>query len=156
MSNILGKIFGTGAKEVVNSVGSVLDNLITTKAEKEAAKLEIEKEINRHFEALQSNATKELELELGDKANARGMQAEALKQSDLFSKRFVYYFTTFWSLFSAGYLIGTTFVEIPEKNSHVVDTTLGFLLGTAIALMFSFFYGTSLKENQRSENKIVK
>lgn len=154
--NIFTKLFSGGAKDVVDSVGGVIDNLITSKEEKEAAKLAIQQEINRHFEAIQANAAKELELQLQDKANARGMQVEALKQNDLFSKRFVYYFTAFWSLFSALYLGGTTFLDIPEKNSHVVDTTLGFLLGTAIALMFSYFYGTSLKENQRVENKILK
>lgn len=154
--NIFTKLFSGSAKEVVDSVGGVIDNLITSKEEKEAAKLAIQQEINRHFESIQANAAKELELQLQDKANARGMQVEALKQNDLFSKRFVYYFTAFWSLFSALYLIGTTFMEIPERNSHVVDTTLGFLLGTAIALMFSYFYGTSLKENQRGENKVLK
>lgn len=154
MSGILSKIFGGGAKEVIEGVGNVVDKFVTTKEEKEVLKIELQKEINRHVEALQANANKELETYLADTANARGMQVEALKQTDLFSKRFVYYFTTFWSLFSAGYLIGTTFWEIPENNSHVVDTVLGFLLGTAIALMFSYFYGTSLKENLRSENKV--
>lgn len=154
--NIFTKLFSGGADKIIDSVGGVLDNLTTSKEEKEAAKLAIQQEINRHFESIQANATKELELQLGDKANARGMQVEALKQTDLFSKRFVYYFTAFWSLFSAGYLAGTTFINIPEKNSHVVDTTLGFLLGTAIALMFSYFYGTSLKENLRGENKVIK
>lgn len=154
--NFLKNLFSGGTKELVDSVGGVLDNLITSKEEKEAAKSAVLAEVNRHLEAMQTNATKELELQFQDKANARGMQVEALKQNDLFSKRFVYYFTAFWSLFSALYLCGTTFLDIPEKNSHVVDTTLGFLLGTAIALMFSYFYGTSLKENQRGENKVIK
>jgi len=95
--NIFTKLFSGGAKEIVDSVGGVIDNLTTSKEEKEAAKLAMQQEINRHFESIQANATKELELELQDKANARGMQVEALKQTDLFSKRFVYYFTAIFA-----------------------------------------------------------
>lgn len=83
-------------------------------------------------------------LEIDDRKDARSMQEEALKQQDSFSKRFIYYFSIFWSWFSAAYLAGITFVEIPKENIRVVDTVLGFILGTAIAAMFSFFYGSSI------------
>lgn len=94
---------------------------------------------------LHSEYEKELyALEIDDRKDARSMQEEALKQQDPFSKRFIYYFSIFWSWFSAAYLAGITFVEIPKENIRVVDTVLGFILGTAIAAMFSFFYGSSI------------
>ncbi len=40
--NIWGKIFSTGAKELVGTVGKVIDDLTTSKEEKEAAKLAFE------------------------------------------------------------------------------------------------------------------
>jgi uncharacterized membrane protein YjjP (DUF1212 family) len=80
---------------------------------------------------------------LSDKANARAMQVEALKQGDHLSKRFVYYFATFWSITSALYIAFITFGSIPEANVRFADTILGFILGTIIATIVQFFFGSS-------------
>ena len=84
-----------------------------------------------------------------DRANARAMQAEALKQNDLFSRRFVYYFATFWSVCSALYIAFITFGEIPEANVRFADTILGFLLGTIVATIVQFFFGSSDSSKQK-------
>lgn len=85
----------------------------------------------------------ESKLEIEDRANARAMQVAALNQSDVFSKRFVYYFAMGWSFFTMAYLIGITFFAIPESSVRFADTVLGFLLGTIIATMIAYFYGSS-------------
>jgi hypothetical protein len=84
-----------------------------------------------------------LEIILNDRASAREMQGNALKQDDLFSKRFVYYFATFWSLSAIVYIACITFLEIPEDNVRFADTVLGFVLGTVVATIVQFFYGSS-------------
>jgi hypothetical protein len=78
-----------------------------------------------------------------DKASAREMQGEALKQSDVFSKRFVYVFAIVWSLFAGAYIVAITFMDIPPENVRFADTILGFVLGTIIANIVNFFYGSS-------------
>lgn len=78
-----------------------------------------------------------------DTTDARKLQAAALAQDDLFSKRFVYYFAAAWSLFAMGYLVLITVTQIPEANQRFADTTLGFLLGTIIATIIVYFYGSS-------------
>lgn len=88
---------------------------------------------------------------LEDTANARGMQTAALGQSDVFSKRFLYYFSIAWSLFAGLYIFFITFAEIPESNVRFADTILGFLLGSVIAVMFQFFYGSSRSSHQKDE-----
>lgn len=80
---------------------------------------------------------------LADVADARDMQKEALKQDDVFSKRFIYYFAIGWSFFSALYIGCITFLAIPETNVRFADTILGFLLGTIMAGMFAYFFGSS-------------
>jgi hypothetical protein len=84
-----------------------------------------------------------------DRANARSMQAAALGQSDLLSKRFVYYFATFWSIAAALYIAFITFGEIPEANVRFADTILGFLLGTIVATIVQFFFGSSDSSKQK-------
>lgn len=83
------------------------------------------------------------EIAANDKNSARVMQGEALKQDDLFAKRFIYFFTIFWSIASAAYIGFITFGTIPQENIRFADTILGFILGTAVAGMFSFFYGST-------------
>ncbi len=93
----------------------------------------------------------ELELILADVRDARAMQMAALQQDDKFSKRFVYYFITAWSLFSMTYMIGTTFLEIPEANMRLADTFQGFILGTAISGMFAFLLGSTQRSRQKDD-----
>lgn len=87
-----------------------------------------------------------LELErlaYGDTANAREMQKVALAQEDLFSKRFVYYFASFWSVMSSLYIGWITFGTIPEANIRFADTCLGFILGTLVASIVTYFFGST-------------
>ena len=84
-------------------------------------------------------------------ADARYMQVEALKQDDLFSKRFVYYLASFWSLVSASYIGAVTFIPTPIGNERVIDTVLGFLLGTIVATIINFFLGSSSGSAAKNE-----
>jgi ABC-type phosphate/phosphonate transport system permease subunit len=100
------------------------------------------------------NAAREHEKELiamvfADRANARNMQVEALKQNDTFAKRFIYYFATFWSISAALYIAFITFGDIPEANVRFADTILGFLLGTIVATIVQFFFGSSDSSKQK-------
>ena len=85
----------------------------------------------------------ELQAYMADTKDARNMQIQALKSDDPFVRRFIYYFAIFWSLASAAYIGFITFGEIPEKNVRFADTILGFVLGTLIATIVQFFYGSS-------------
>jgi hypothetical protein len=99
-----------------------------------------------------------LQMVYADKANARAMQVAALQQDDKFSKRFVYYFATFWSVTAALYIAFITFGDIPEANIRFADTILGFILGTIIATIVQFFFGSSLtsKEKDSALDALVK
>jgi hypothetical protein len=88
---------------------------------------------------------------LSDVNSARNMQVEALRQDDKFSKRFVYIFAAVWSLFACAYIGAITFYPIPEPNVRFADTILGFLLGTVVATILNFFFGSSMGSKQKSE-----
>lgn len=88
---------------------------------------------------------------LGDKEDARSMQKESLKQTDIFSKRFVYYYAIVTTLFSFIYIGLITFATIPENNMHFVSTVLGFMLGTMISAIVNFFYGSSQGSKDKSK-----
>ena len=127
----------------------ILDKVIPdpiAKAEAQQKLLELQQNGELKLEEFD---VKREELAVDDRDSARKMQEEVLKQDDLVAKRFIYRFTTFWSIASATYIAFITFVPIPEDNIRFADTILGFILGTAIASMFSYFYGsTSSSKNK--------
>ena len=141
-----------------NGLGIVADAVTKKGKEFVEEKLGIELTPDPSPEAVENwkRAVMEHEKELiamayGDVANARNMQVEALRQDDLFSKRFIYVFATFWSLFAAGYIAFITFGTIPEDNQRFADTILGFLLGTVVATILQFFFGSSMGSKEKDK-----
>ncbi len=57
----------------------------------------------------------------------------------------------FWSIMAAGYLVGVTFFEIPEDNHRAVDTVLGFVLGTIVATVMNFYFGSSQGSSDKTD-----
>lgn len=84
-------------------------------------------------------------------SSARLMQVAALQQEDVFSKHFVYYLATFWSVCAASYVAFITFATIPDNNVRFADTILGFILGTVIASIMNFFFGSSKSSRDKTE-----
>jgi hypothetical protein len=78
-----------------------------------------------------------------DRVNARAMQVSIAtsKESTKLAKNFIYYLASFWSLVSTVYLFMITFVHI--ENVRAADTILGFLLGTIVATIIAYFFGSS-------------
>ena len=85
----------------------------------------------------------ELQAYMADTANARKMQEKAMESDDPFVRRFIYYYAIFWSALSAAYIGFITFGHIPDTNVRFADTILGFILGTLVATIVQFFYGSS-------------
>lgn len=85
----------------------------------------------------------ELQAYMADTANARKMQEKAMESDDPFVRRFIYYYAIFWSALSAAYIGFITFGHIPDNNVRFADTILGFILGTLVATIVQFFYGSS-------------
>lgn len=92
-----------------------------------------------------------LKAQYANTADARAMQVAALNQSDIFSKRFTMYLTAFWSVCAAIYIGFITFSVIPDTNVRFADTILGFILGTVIATMLNFWFGSSIGSKEKGE-----
>jgi len=62
--NILGKIFSSGAKELVDSVGDAIDKIHTSAEEKELVKAEVKKITQEFEEKMQFEVTKRWEADM--------------------------------------------------------------------------------------------
>lgn len=69
------------------------------------------------------------------------------------TRTFVFLLSGFWSLVGAAYIGAVTFLDIPEKNFRIVDTVLGFLLGTIVATVMNYWLGSS--SGSAAKNEII-
>lgn len=147
-------VLSKGKEAVEQTLGVNVESLLGT----EEGKIKLKQLEASNEEALRqfTLAQREQELRsdqiyLGDMQDARKMQGAALGQTDEFSKRFIYYFAMAWSCVTAVYIGFITFGSIPTANTRFADTILGFLLGTILATMFNFFYGTSKSSSVKDD-----
>lgn len=139
----------TGSDKAANVAAKVVDiaQVVTGTAAPEAALTALQADPAKALEFQQAILAADTDLQkayLADVGNARHMQEVALQQEDLFSKRFVYVFAAAWSLFSMGYATLVTFwTPSTPEGKGIAQTVLGFLLGTAVASIFSYFYGST-------------
>ena len=76
---------------------------------------------------------------------ARKMQETVVINGGWLQQNFIYLFAIFWSIFASGYILLITITDIPSENQRFADTILGFMLGTVIASILQFFFGSSIK-----------
>ena len=142
------------SKNLPKIAQAVLDKGIDKVEEKLGVKLEPNMSDEKIAE-IQAAAMKHEEFRIDqdnkNTADARAMQVAALNQSDVFSKRFVYFFIGFWSIVSAIYIGFVTFGYVPPENVRVVDTLLGFIQGTIVATMFNYLMGTSAGSARKTD-----
>lgn len=136
----------TGSETAGAVAGKVVDiaSLVTGGAADPVAALKADPALAIQFQQkVIEDETENVRLHMADKQDARKMQMAALGQDDLFSKRFVYYFAAAWSLFTMAYIAAITFWPPADAGQAIANTVLGFLLGTAVATIFSYFYGSN-------------
>lgn len=90
-------------------------------------------------------------LEIEDRNGARDMQKTALSQSDMFSKRFIYYLAVGVFGFSCLIVIMLFFVEIPKENQRIVDMVLGVIVGSGLVSVLNYFYGASDPHEEKKD-----
>ncbi len=159
MKGFLGKIIGGKGAEIIESVGNVADKFITTPHEKEQFSAEVQKEINRHVEAMEVEANREMEIYNKNTADARLMNAN-IQDSDKASwmSKNIAYILDLVIVASFLTMLGAVFtIVIPESNKEIFYTGFG-LLGGYVGATMNFHRGTSIgsERKQRQLEKIQK
>jgi len=149
--NILSTI-GTalfGDKGLAGGVVDTLQSIGLLKDPKEAqAAIERMKSLELEGEKLD---LEKLKATIADQSNARDMQKTALQQEDKFAKRFIYWYAIGITTFSFVYFFVVTLIDLNEDQRTIANIILGFLLGTGLATILSFFYGTSYGSLQKNK-----
>ena len=138
----LKSIFAGGAEKLIGTIGKAIDDIGTSKEEREAAKLALQQEINRHLEAMQASADKELEAQLNNTKDARAREVEFVKATGQADKMQIAVGVIIMvSFFAALIVIG--FKAIPPGNEHIMINAVGILEGLVMSVA-GYYYGSSL------------
>lgn len=151
LGNILGNVFGAGAEKVIGSVGAIIDDVVTTKEEREALKLEVQKEINRNLEALASQALTETELEYKEMDSARSREVELAKAGakDKVPSVLAYLAVGgFWSIIIFLLIFG--FGALSVEQALLVGGLIG-TLGSNSTTVYNYYFGSSSGSRRKSE-----
>lgn len=149
MSFDLKGIFKAGAKEVIDSIGNALDKNLTNKEEREAAKLAVQAEINRHLEVLAADSTKQMELVLSDKQNAR----EMFKVNSSLQKIYAIVFLAAYVLLSGAmcymiYVISVQKIDLPDWGIGFISTIWG-AMSMKVGTVTDFLFGASMTPEKK-------
>lgn len=127
---ILKKLFSSGAKELVDSVGNAIDKIHTSAEEKELVKAEVEKHILNYEEKIQQEVTKRWEADMQGNWLSKSVRPISL----LFLLLVLTVFT----------LVDFSFIELEIKDSWI---DLWQLL--AITAFGAYFGGRSYEKIKR-------
>ena len=129
--NILGKIFSGGAKDLVEGVGGVIDNLHTSKEEK----LEAERKVKELVSSYQNT----LEKEISSRWNAD-------MNSDSWLSKNVRPLVLVFLVISTVLMI---FIDAGAINFEVKDTWVDLLQLVLITVIGAYFGGRSLEKTKK-------
>ena len=139
--NKLGDILKAGAAKLVDSIGNAIDKNVTNKEEAAKAKLANDQEINRHFEAIMNDTTKQIELEVQDRSNARGRESEFVKATGHID--FLMWFLAIAAMVIFAYMVYSVINEkIVTENRELIFHIFGIVEGVLLSI-FSYYFGSS-------------
>ena len=146
----LTNIIGGKASDIVTSLGGVVDKFVQTKEEKDAANLAIQEAVNKHLEAMEVEATKQLEIVLKDIDSARNreIQIATSEKAPLLNKIIapLLAILILGSCFLFWYFM--LFVEIPKDKEVMIAGVVGSLTTLSMGVV-GYYFGSS----QGSANK---
>jgi cation transport ATPase len=126
MMGLLGNILGKGAGDLIESIGNVVDKFVTTDAEKEQAKKELQEVIFNHEVGLEQELTKRQQADMAsDSWLSKNVRPLALM------------FLTVMTMILA-YL---TIFFLPAEKTALLKPWLN-MLTTLLSLVYTFYFGS--------------
>lgn len=144
--SFLTNLFSGGASTLVDSVGKVLDNVITTKEEKMTLDNEMRRSEIQFQLDMQKLSNEEQQMIMGDISSAR--QREVQVQTSEYATQLAKNVSPYLALGTTFITLGLFFILIfnpnlvPESSKEVIMYILG-VLSAILSQIYSYYFGSS-------------
>lgn len=154
---ILQDLFTGGASNLVQSVGGVLDNVITTKEEKMTLELEMKKAQFQYETDMKRLSNDEQKMYLDDTGSARTMNAEVQKSENATKlakniSPILAILTTLLTFFLFYVIIFRQDSQMVQDKKDIIIYILG-ALSAIVTQIFSFYFGSS--QGSAHKNQLI-
>jgi hypothetical protein len=152
--SFISNLFSGGASTLVDSVGKVLDNVITTKEERMQLDNEIRKSEIQFQVDMKKLSNEEQQMILGDmnSARQREVQVQSSEYATQLAKNVAPYLalgTTILTLTLFFFLIFST-QELPPQKKDIILYVLG-VLSAILTQIYSYYFGSSAGSAAKSK-----
>lgn len=159
--SFLKDLFSSGANTLVDSVGKVLDNVITTNEEKQQLDNEIRKSEMQFQLEMKKLSLEEQQMVLGDMSNARSREVQmmSIENNTKLNRNLMPYMAlgTIVIVLSLFYVLIFSPSVIKAESRDIVMYILG-VLSAVLTQIYSYYFGSSAgsAEKQRTLNSLNK
>jgi hypothetical protein len=159
--SFLKDLFSSGAETLVDSVGKVLDNVITTKEEKQQLDNEIRKSEMQFQLEMKKLSIEEQQLVVADLSNARSREVQmmSIENNTRLNRNLMPFMAlgTILIVLSLFYVLIFSPSVIKAESRDVVMYILG-VLSAVLTQIYSYYFGSSAgsAEKQRQLNSLNK
>ena len=137
------KIIGDGIGAAVEKVGGVVDKFVTTDAEREAAKLELTKEINRAAEEMVRLASAQEDALLKDVASARTREVDLAQTGQKnYDQKALAYIGVMAFFVMVFYILNRGLGTMSSEESFIIGNVTG-LVGAIAKDIYGYYFGSS-------------
>jgi len=132
---------------------SSVKDVITTFVQDKALQQKLNDEIDKRAHELKLRQLdfdeEAMKTEAADRANAREMYKESIKNDDVFVRRFPMILAASILGISGLILVALIFFKIPDTNRDILNISLGTLIGGGVVAVINFYFGSSYERKHK-------
>jgi len=144
-------LLGLDTSKLIDSVGSTIDKFVTTTKEKEELKIELQKEINRHFETENQINLDVLKQYINDTDSARNRDVSANNSlnSSWLSRNIAPLLAILWTI-AAISIILLSFLGFINSDKGIESQIITGVFGI-VMLILGYYFGSSFSSQKKND-----